>query len=98
MQRLDARSRQQCEVATRISPGVRRWFSEDSHTEIHGEAATAAGAHSNSRGIPDRKNRCERMNTLDRTSSAAMRRVSLEGALARPCTFSVTAENPCNLI
>ena len=37
---------QQCEVATRISPGVRRWCSEDSDTEIHGEAATAAGAHS----------------------------------------------------
>jgi hypothetical protein len=36
---------QQCEVATRISPGVRRWWSPDFDTEIHGETATAAGPH-----------------------------------------------------
>jgi hypothetical protein len=31
--------------------------------------------------------------TLDRTSFAATRRVCLEGALARPCTFSVGARD-----
>jgi hypothetical protein len=36
--------------------------------------------------------------TLDRTSVAATRRVCLEGALARPCTFSVVMSTAPRLV
>jgi hypothetical protein len=48
---------------------VRHWCSEDSNTEIHGEAATAAGAHSNT--WKSRRQDCVSLSTYEAEYVAA---------------------------